>query len=308
MVRGRDDSDDAESGRATGGGLDFARREETVRHHARDEIETPDIDKLPVRDDTARYCLPQLALQRSVVRARTWMANLYHLPRLPDPGKATLTGAVAHHLLRVLRLAPGDALELSDGQGRSARATVCEARRRDLLVEVDAPVIRARTRPEIVLAFACPRPARADWLIEHGTELGVAAFQPISTERSTPNSVRTARWRKLASAAAGQCARYHLPEIREPLALAAFLGSSLPADRVLADLDGAPPCRRNPTDPVAILVGPEGGFSPAEHTMAVERGFVATTFGPHILRTETAALVSAAVLMQATQAGARVEP
>ena len=60
--------------------------------------------------------------------------------------------------------------------------------------------------------------------------------------------------------------------------------------------------------PVAVLVGPEGGFSPAEHLMAVERGFVPTTFGPHILRTETAALVSAAVLMQLGHHGARVEP
>ena len=236
------------------------------------------------------------------------MANLYHLPRLPDPGEATLTGAVAHHLLRVLRLAPGDTIELSDGQGRSARATVREARRRDLLVEVEAPASHVRTRPEILLAFACPRPARADWLIEHGTELGVAAFQPLSTARSAPNSVRTERWRKLANAAAGQCARHHLPDIREPMALAAFLESPLPADRVMADISGARVCRRDSTEPVAVLVGPEGGFSPAEHLMAVERGFVPTTFGPHILRTETAALVSAAVLMQLGHHGARVEP
>ena len=86
-----------------------------------------------------------------------------------------------------------------------------------------------------------------------------------------------------------------------------FTHDALPIISV-ADISGARVCRRDSTEPVAVLVGPEGGFSPAEHLMAVERGFVPTTFGPHILRTETAALVSAAVLMQLGHHGARVEP
>ncbi|MAD34237.1 MAG: hypothetical protein CMJ88_10840 [Planctomycetes bacterium] len=235
------------------------------------------------------------------------MANLYHLPRLPDPGETPLTGAVAHHLLRVLRLEQGDALVLSDGRGNSAQATVRAAGRRDIVVEVDAPVSHPRTAPEIMLAFACPRPARADWLIEHGTELGVATFQPILTDRSKPGSPRTDRWQKIACAAAGQCARHHLPEIREPLGLASLLRSPLPADRVLADVGGDRIRRDCPKKPVVVLVGPEGGFTAAERSAAIESGFVAATFGPHILRTETAALVGAAVLAHAAVGAARDE-
>jgi len=225
------------------------------------------------------------------------MANLYHVQDLPASGAATLGGDVAHHLLRVMRVREGDEFTLCDGRGSTARATVTAAGRKELSVEVGAAVRHEPTPRQVTLAFACPRPARADWLVEHGTEVGVASFQPLWTARSRPQSLRVARWRKLASAAAGQCARPFLPDVREPLELTELLQGPLPPGRLLADADGARPTAASIPSDVVCLIGPEGGFTDQERSAAAEAGFTAASFGPHILRTETAALVAAAVLL-----------
>ncbi|MCK5942343.1 MAG: 16S rRNA (uracil(1498)-N(3))-methyltransferase [Planctomycetes bacterium] len=228
------------------------------------------------------------------------MANLYHLQKLPAPGEASLDGDVAHHLLRVLRVREGEQVTLADGRGRTAIATVRSVGRRELVCAVDDHREHAPPRPHVTVAFACPRPARADWLIEHGTEVGVAVFQPLWTERSRPQAVRAERWRKVALAAAGQCARPFLPEVRQPLELATFLATflagDLPARRWLADQDGEP-LQRGDDGPAVLLVGPEGGFTPAEREQARAHAFHPARFAAHILRTETAALVGAALLL-----------
>ncbi|MEC8653845.1 MAG: RsmE family RNA methyltransferase [Planctomycetota bacterium] len=229
------------------------------------------------------------------------MANLYHVPELPEPGPATLEGDVGHHLVRVLRVRPGDEVLLCDGRGRTTRAVIVSTGRREVAVDVGPATAHQPPCPSVLLAFACPRPARADWLIEHGTEVGVAAFQAIWTERSRPQQVRVDRWRKIAAAAAGQCARPHLPDVREPLELGAFLASALPARRLLAAGDGGPLEEAGDPLPAAVLIGPEGGFTPTETDSIAAAGFVATSLGPHSLRTETAALVSAALLLQAAR-------
>lgn len=226
------------------------------------------------------------------------MANLYHVTRLPESGETTIDGDVAHHLLRVLRMREGDRIVLADGRGRTAAATVRSVAKRALVVMVDAPVVHEPVHPQITVAFACPRPARADWLIEHGTEVGVARFQPLWTERSRPQGVRAERWRKIATAAAGQCARAYLPEVAEPLELAEFLAGDLPECRLLADADGVVLDGAGDAAAAALLVGPEGGFSEREREEALSTGFEAVRFGPHILRTETAAMLGAAVLLR----------
>lgn len=227
------------------------------------------------------------------------MAHLYHLPELPPPGPALLQGPTAHHLLKVLRSREGDHIPLGDGRGRTADAVVTATARDRLEVLVGEPAAHEPLRPALTLAFACPRQARADWLIEHATEVGVARFQPLWTERSRPQRLRLDRWQKIAAAAAGQCARAWLPQIDEPVDLDAFLAAPPPGHRVLADADGSP---AEPLDAAGdtsvLLVGPEGGLAPAERERALAGGFEPRRLAAHVLRTETAALVGAAVLLQ----------
>ena len=229
------------------------------------------------------------------------MANLYHLPELPPPGVATIGGDVAHHLLRVLRVRPGDEVVLCDGKGRTSTAEVQEAHRRELRALVGPPMQHRPVRPRVTIAFACPRPARADWLLEHGTEVGVATFAPVWTARSRPQTVRLDRWQKIAASAAGQCGRAHLPVIREPVELSTLLAEPLPARKILAAQDGAPLLSGAPEDDAVALIGPEGGFDREELDAIAAAGFEAAALGPHILRTETAALVAAAALLRAAE-------
>ena len=225
------------------------------------------------------------------------MANLYHLPELPPSGTASLSGDVAHHLLRVLRVQPGDQIRLSDGRGQVAEATVTAAEKRALQVEVGAPQQVAPLTPAVTLAFAVPRPSRADWLFEHATELGVQRFQPLWTQRSRTQGIRADRYRKVCAAAAGQCARAWIPLVDEPTQLSAFLAAELPPNRFLADRDGDPLGAGAAGDGAVLLVGPEGGLDDEERAACLEAGFTPLRLAGPILRTETAALAGAALLL-----------
>jgi 16S rRNA (uracil1498-N3)-methyltransferase len=224
------------------------------------------------------------------------MARRYHVDPLPAPGRCRLGGGLAHHLGTVLRGRPGECVVLFDGQGRSCEARVLAARGRELEVEVGA----ARTEPgpavRVHLAFAPPRWSRAEWLFEHGTEVGVQVFHPLRSERVRPQPDRRERWQKLCAQAAGQCDRSLVPEVRAVRDLGAFLADpELPAERWLCDPDG-PPLGPARSDAAVLLVGPEGGLSGSEREAAVAHGFVPASLGPHVLRTETAALLGAALL------------
>jgi 16S rRNA (uracil1498-N3)-methyltransferase len=226
------------------------------------------------------------------------MSQRYFLPSLPPPGPAELHGDLAHHLGRVLRVRPGDEVRLGDGHGGTALATVVAATKTSVQVTVAAASLAPPPPIRVHVAFAPPRLARAEWLFEHGTEAGIAVFHPLWTTRTRPQGERPERWLRIVQAAAGQSDRAWLPEVRPVREFAAFLASQLPAARFLAH-PGAPSLleRRGVHDEPLLLVGPEGGLSPDEERAAIAAGFVPAGLGPHILRTETAALVGAALLL-----------
>ncbi len=224
------------------------------------------------------------------------MARRYLLQPLPAPGPGRLHGPVAHHLGTVLRVMPGDEVILHDGQGSQCTAQVTARQGRDLLVTIGPHRRQPRPRPEIHLAVAPPRWNRAEWLFEHGTEVGTAVFHPLGTGRSRPQGDKASRWRRQCEAAAGQCDRAWVPLVHEPRALQDFLQDpTLPAERYLADPSG-PPLGPAATDAAVLLVGPEGGFAPDERQAALAAGFRPAALGPFVLRTETAAVVGAAIL------------
>ncbi|MFM1872937.1 MAG: hypothetical protein RL398_2359 [Planctomycetota bacterium] len=229
------------------------------------------------------------------------MANRYFVDILPNEGRASLAGDVAHHLAVVLRARPGDRLVLADGRGSRCEATVTAASKRDLVVEVGPHLHAPAPAHRLHLAFAPPKLQRAEWLFEHGTELGVAEFWPIWTARTRPQGERLERWQKIATAAAGQSDRDWLPKIHAPLELAEFLAASaLPTRRFVGDGSGVGFVAADAAPGEAlVLVGPEGGFAPDEAAAVAAAGFAPRRFGPHILRTETAGLVGAALWLHA---------
>lgn len=226
------------------------------------------------------------------------MAQRYFVDQLPTAGEFTLGEAVAHHLATVMRTRPGAEIRLGDGRGATAEAEVLMAGRRELRLRILRHELAPPPAQVIHVAFAPPRLNRAEWLFEHGTEVGIGVFHPLWTQRSRPQGERPERWLKLVTAAAGQCDRAWLPAIEPARDLAEFLARpDLPARRLLG-AGGAPAIRPDPAAAATILlVGPEGGFEADEAAAALAAGFVPAGLGPHTLRTETAALVGAALLL-----------
>jgi 16S rRNA (uracil1498-N3)-methyltransferase len=223
--------------------------------------------------------------------------------------RLTLTGPDHQHVGRVLRARPGDILTLFDGAGREVEAEVVRVAREE--TELSLGARRQVTGPAVALTLLCavPRGSRMDFLVQKTAELGVARIVPVVTERSVARpdaeAGRRARWEKIAREAARQSGRADVPVVDAPASLAAALAApGLPARRLAlfeaerkrslrAALEGSEPAA------TALLVGPEGGFAPAELAAARTAGFESVGLGDRILRVETAAIVAVALVADA---------
>jgi 16S rRNA (uracil1498-N3)-methyltransferase len=222
--------------------------------------------------------------------------------------RLTLTGPEHRHVGLVLRARPGDALLLFDGAGGEVEAEVIRVERTETELALGARRVVAGPVVSLTLLCAVPRGPRMDLLVQKTSELGVARIVPVVTERSVvrPDAQgadgKRARWEKIAREAARQCGRADLPVVDPPVALAeALAASNLPVRRLAlfegerglslrAALAGAEPAA------TALLVGPEGGFAPAEMAVARAARFEAVGLGQRILRVETAAIVAVALV------------
>jgi 16S rRNA (uracil1498-N3)-methyltransferase len=215
-----------------------------------------------------------------------------------------LPEAAAHHAIRVVRLAVGDALTLFAGAGGEYAATIARIDKRGAAVRIDgyAPVER-ESALRITLAQAITANDAMDYALRKATELGVAEIAPLISARSAPlpagdrGDKRHAHWRQVAIAACEQCGRNRVPEVRAPQALAEWLrgwrGGGVVfvpgAGRGLAALPA-------PAAPFALLIGPEGGLAADEIGGALRAGFTAVQLGPRVLRAETAAVAALAAV------------
>lgn len=222
-------------------------------------------------------------------------------------GRVTLDESQSRHLRDVIRARPGDRVELFDGRGNVAQATVVDASR---CVEVDVvAIVNAQdSAGRLIIASAVPKGARADWLIEKLSEFGVSEYWPLRTERSVvhPEEGKLSRWRRLAIESAKQCGRSELMQINGLISL-----DELP--RIRADErwclatefrgDSALDAVGTPGRSLLAIVGPEGGWTSKELTMLKEMGFRFVTLTSTILRIETAAVAIASLVMVAVETG-----
>lgn len=224
------------------------------------------------------------------------------------PGRpCALPEHAAGHLLRVLRLGPGDRCVLFNGDGNDYEARIASAGRRDAVVEVlSARALASESPLRIVLLQALARGEKMDWIVQKATELGVAAIVPVSSERSevrldAPRADRrVAHWRSVAASACEQSGRARLPSIAVPVAPAQAGTACAPGGlRLLLDPDAARDIRALPGTgghDIAIAIGPEGGWSPRDRDELEACGFESVRLGPRILRTETAGIAAVAAL------------
>lgn len=241
------------------------------------------------------------------------------LPLVPGT-EVELPSEVAHQARDVLRLAVGESLTLLDGQGSEYPARVVASDRKRVHVEIGASVTARATEPAVcvVLCQGMLKAAKFEWILQKGTELGVAAFVPLLTERAVAAAEATGeakrqRWGRIVAEALEQCGGSRLPEVRAPRPLMHLL-ADLPPDATALipweEAEAAPLVsvlrdevqRRGTSGPireVRLFIGPEGGFSVGEIRLAQRHGALPVTLGPRILRAETAALVAVTLTLQA---------
>jgi 16S rRNA (uracil1498-N3)-methyltransferase len=216
-------------------------------------------------------------------------------------GHRRLEGTEVHHLVHVLRIGVGDTVVLFDGRGGEATATVTDCAAGVVELSVGEPHVEDDDGREIILAAAVPKGDRFGWMIEKATELGVARFVPLITERRVviPGEGKLDKMRRTIVEASKQCGRARLMELAAPVAWAEFVATLLgPSAGWVAHPEGEPFQQpgKGASRPLVAAVGPEGGFSDAELELAIGAGAKLISLGPRILRIETAALALAALL------------
>lgn len=220
-----------------------------------------------------------------------------------------LPDALAHHAVRVLRLRDGAAMTLFDGTGGEYPATL-SIDGKSAWAQLGAYDPReAELAGNVTLVQGLPSGDKMDWVVEKAVELGASRVCPIAAQRSVLQlsgprlDKRVAHWSRIAQAAAEQCGRNRLMPVDAPLTLRDWLTQAPTGLRLLCHPDATPTLAeaistlpgRPPHEAICLLIGPEGGWSDAELTLAAQHNVQPVRFGPRVLRTETAgiALISA---------------
>jgi 16S rRNA (uracil1498-N3)-methyltransferase len=235
---------------------------------------------------------------------RRWIAEHW------DEATATINGAQAEHMARVLRTQPGMEADVVAG-GHVFHAQVAAVSPAEVRFNLIAEVHADPGLP-VTLVLALYKFDRMEWAIEKATELGVAAFAPIIARRTEKHlaaaaNKRVERWRRIVHEAAQQSRRSDVPMIHDPVPLASVVRAASQSTRiVLAEQERTTTLRRAIEEAAAaaeeempaleIAIGPEGGWAPEEEALFDANGWRATSLGPRILRAETAAIAALAVV------------
>ncbi len=218
----------------------------------------------------------------------------------------TLPEAVAHHV-QVRRLGPGELITLFNGSGGEYSASIerVEKKRVDVQVKVFS-AREAEPSHSLVLAQGLPEGTKMDWILEKAVELGATAIQPLMCSRSVVRlsderaAKKMSHWQGILAAAAEQCGRNRLPHLAGPLPFGSWIAQQDLHRRILLSPRGGQSlsewARHHPAQAVTLVVGPEGGLSPAEEDAAIASGALCLTLGSRVLRTETAGMTAMAVL------------
>lgn len=236
------------------------------------------------------------------------MTGLVVSPIEFDGREIEVTGKAYHHLFRVKRLRVGEEMRVVDGEGRARRGVVARIERAHGVVALGSAEPSRESPLHVELWVAAPRSERASWLVEKATELGVCAIRFLSTERVARDersfgAGQLLRLHRVALSAVEQCGRSLVPEVSglhrlgEALARAEKVGAA----PVVLDARGQSatpaPTAAGAAGGLAILVGPEGGWSDDEREAFAAHGFPRWSLGERVLRVETAAIAAAALLL-----------
>ena len=228
--------------------------------------------------------------------------HTFYIPRIQfDENIATITGSEQHHLRNVLRLGPGEIIRIIDGKGSVYIAKTYDIETESTVAKILSREFHVRKTPSLILFQGLPKNDKMELILQKTTELGATQIVPISTERSLqkPSVNRCERWQRVILSATKQCGRAWLPELSDiqkfedflktvkTFALTLILWENEKHQHIKTVLRGKPE-----VESIALLVGPEGGFTDNEVNDAIENGCIPVTISSNILRTETAAIAA----------------
>ena len=233
------------------------------------------------------------------------------MPRicLPAPvflnNRISITDEKAHYLASVLRCGKGDCLIIFDGKGNCFRTTIITADKREVVAEVAEKIpCNLESDLNITLVQGLLKGEKMDMVVQKTTELGVKEILPVITGRSQlRDTKKIARWRKIAEEASRQSGRSMVPVVHETVEFDNFLSAHDSIHGLVFYEEGGVGLTEAVSSliprhsPFFVLIGPEGGFTKEEITLAKEKGLIVTSLGKRILRAETAA-ISAVTLVQ----------
>lgn len=229
--------------------------------------------------------------------------RIYSAAALSSGLRTELDDQAFAHLIRVLRMNDGDPVRLFNGDGHEYAGQLCDVQKKSAAVLVgDILHSEADTPLKLQLGQVVSKGDRMDFTIQKATELGISDITPLWSERCEVRlkgerlDKKMEHWQKVAISACEQSGRNRIPTIHQPQYFADWAKNNNADVRLLLHPHRQKPLRDYPQPAsVALLVGPEGGFSEQEVEMAMSSGFAGLTLGPRILRTETAALAALSV-------------
>lgn len=238
------------------------------------------------------------------------MSRFYVKPEDIKKSEIHVGGNEAHHIVDVMRLEKGDGVVAFDGLGNEYTGIINEAKKKLVIISIKSRQKQSPLNTKITLAQSIPKSDKMDYIIQKTTELGIHSIIPIITERTVvkidknKKAKKMARWAKIAREASKQCGRSIVPEIKDILNFREVINSGQNYSlRLIPSLIGEKKELKSllskKIESTIILIGPEGGFSPSEVKLAQDSGFSAISLGVYTLKSDTAAITSAAILSYA---------
>lgn len=205
------------------------------------------------------------------------------------------------HVVQVLRMREGETIQLTDGKGHLYTALIQVADKKQCLVQITAGEYQEKPVRKVAIGISLLKNAsRIEWFLEKATETGISTIIPLLCKRTERQHFRYDRMRTIVISAMLQSKQVWLPDLQQPAEFEAVVEQQTQKQKLIAhceEMQKSTITQLNMAQDVLILIGPEGDFTPAEIELALQKGYDPVSLGITRLRTETAGIVAAALLV-----------
>jgi 16S rRNA (uracil1498-N3)-methyltransferase len=227
----------------------------------------------------------------------------FYQPEIIAASSIILSEETSKHCIQVLRMKDGERMQLTDGKGNAYMAAITKSDKRHCTVAIESATFLPQPARQISIGISLLKNAnRFEWFLEKATEMGIAEIIPLLCSRTERQHFRFDRMQSILVAAMLQSQQVWLPNLHEPTNVQMIIQSSSQTQKLIAHCEESEKAilsKMNIANSTQILIGPEGDFTIAEIEMALQQQYQPVNLGNTRLRTETAGIVAAALLVNA---------